>query len=33
MMKDDVVKIDAVRAHMRDIDRTLLRENLKLNFD
>ncbi|PYK10921.1 MAG: hypothetical protein DME61_02225 [Verrucomicrobia bacterium] len=33
MMKDDVVKIDAVRAHMRDIDRTLLRENLKLNFE
>ena len=33
MMKDDVVKIDAVRAHMRDIDRTLLRENLKLTFE
>jgi hypothetical protein len=33
MMKDDVVKIDAVRAHMRDIDRPLLRENLKLTFE
>ena len=33
MMKDDAVKIDAVRDYMRDIDRTLLRENLKLTFE
>ena len=29
-MKGDAVNRDLVREHMRDIDRTLLRENLKL---
>jgi len=32
-MKTAGAKVDAVRAHMRDIDRTLLCENLKLTFE
>lgn len=32
-MKGTAAKIDIVRNHMRDVDRTLLRENLKLTFE
>ena len=32
-MKGTTAKIDIVRNHMRDVDRTLLRENLKLTFE
>ncbi len=32
-MKGAVAKIDIVHDYMRDIDRTLLRENLKLTFE
>ena len=31
--KGTAVKSDSVRDHIRDIDRTLLRENLKLTFE
>jgi hypothetical protein len=33
MMKTDVVKVEIQRDPVRDIDRTLLRENLKLTFE
>jgi hypothetical protein len=33
MMKTDVVKVEIQRDRVRDIDRTLLRENLKLTFE
>jgi hypothetical protein len=33
LVKGAIAKIDVVRDYMRDIDRTLLRENLKLNFE
>ena len=32
-VKDAAEKIDIVRDYMRDVDRTLLRENLKLTFE
>lgn len=32
-MKKRAAKIDAVSDYMRDVDRTLLRENLKLSFE
>lgn len=32
-MKAVAAKVDIVRDNMRDIDRTLLRENLKLTFE
>jgi hypothetical protein len=32
-MKGGAAKIDIIRDDMRDIDRTLLRENLKLTFE
>ncbi len=32
-MKRTAAEIDTVRNHMRDNDRTLLRENLKLTFE
>lgn len=32
-MKTDVVKVEIQRDPVRDIDRTLLRENLKLTFE
>jgi hypothetical protein len=32
-VKGAIAKIDVVRDYMRDIDRTLLRENLKLTFE
>ena len=32
-MKGTAAKIDIVRNHMRDVDRTLLRENPKLTFE
>jgi hypothetical protein len=32
-MKDAAAKIDIVRDYMRDIDRSFLRENLKLTFE
>jgi len=32
-MKGTAAKIDIVRNHMRDVNRTLLRENLKLTFE
>ena len=32
-MKSVAAKIDTVREYMRDVDRTLLRENLKLSFE
>ena len=32
-MKSVAAKIDTVREYMRDMDRTLLRENLKLSFE
>jgi hypothetical protein len=33
VMKQTAAKIDIIRDHMRDVDRTLLRENLKLTFE
>jgi hypothetical protein len=33
LVKGAIAKIDVVRDYMRDIDRTLLRENLKLTFE
>jgi phage terminase Nu1 subunit (DNA packaging protein) len=33
LVKKRAAKIDTVGDHMRDIDRTLLRENLKLTFE
>jgi len=33
VMKRTAAEIDTVRNHMRDNDRTLLRENLKLTFE
>ncbi|PYJ71656.1 MAG: hypothetical protein DME75_07130 [Verrucomicrobia bacterium] len=33
MTKGTAVKSDSVRDYIRDIDRTLLRENLKLTFE
>ncbi|HEY4273652.1 MAG TPA: hypothetical protein VGM65_16750 [Candidatus Udaeobacter sp.] len=32
-MEATAVDMDAVRALMRDVDRSLLRENLKLSFE
>jgi hypothetical protein len=32
-MKGCAARIDIVRNHMRDVDRTLLREDLKLTFE
>jgi hypothetical protein len=32
-MNGAAVKIDVVSDYMRDVDRTLLRENLKLTFE
>ncbi len=32
-MKGTAANIDIVRNHMRDVDRTLLRENLELTFE
>jgi len=32
-MKSAAAKVDIGRGYMRDIDRTLLRENLKLTFE
>jgi hypothetical protein len=32
-MKGAGAKIDIIRDYVRDIDRTLLRENLKLTFE
>jgi hypothetical protein len=32
-VKDAPGKIDIIRDYMRDVDRTLLRENLKLTFE
>jgi hypothetical protein len=32
-VKGAAAKIDIVRDYVRDIDRTLLRENLKLTFE
>jgi hypothetical protein len=32
-MKSAGAKIDIIRDYVRDIDRTLLRENLKLTFE
>jgi hypothetical protein len=32
-MKSDAAKIDIVRDYMRDVDRSLLRVNLKLTFE
>jgi hypothetical protein len=32
-MKPTAAKVDAIGDHMRDVDRTLLRENLKLTFE
>jgi len=32
-MKSAAAKVDISRGYMRDIDRTLLRENLKLTFE
>lgn len=32
-MKSAAAKVDAVRDYLRDVDRTLLRENLKLTFE
>lgn len=32
-MKGATAKIDVVRDYMRDVDRTLLRENLKLTLE
>ena len=32
-MKNAAEKIDTVRDYMRDVDRTLLRENLRLTFE
>jgi hypothetical protein len=29
-MKGTAAKVDSIRSYMRDVDRTLLRENLKL---
>jgi hypothetical protein len=33
LMNGAAVKIDVVSDYMRDVDRTLLRENLKLTFE
>jgi hypothetical protein len=33
MMKGTTAKIDTVRDYMQDVDRSLLRENLKLSFE
>jgi hypothetical protein len=33
VMKSAGAKIDIIRDYVRDIDRTLLRENLKLTFE
>jgi len=33
VMKRTAAKIDSGHSHMRDVDRTLLRENLKLTFE
>jgi hypothetical protein len=33
LVKKRAAKIDAVSDYMRDVDRTLLRENLKLSFE
>jgi hypothetical protein len=33
LMKAVAAEVDTVRDHMRDVDRTLLRENLKLSFE
>ncbi|MFL6545017.1 MAG: hypothetical protein AUH19_10220 [Verrucomicrobia bacterium 13_2_20CM_55_10] len=33
MTKRTAAKIDVVRNNMADVDRTLLRENLKLTFE
>ncbi len=33
LMKSAAAKVDAVRDYLRDVDRTLLRENLKLTFE
>jgi hypothetical protein len=32
-MKSAAAKVDIARGYMRDIDRTLRRENLKLTFE
>jgi hypothetical protein len=32
-MKSVATKVDAIGDHMGDVDRTLLRENLKLTFE
>jgi hypothetical protein len=32
-VKSAVAEVDIIRDYMRDIDRTLLRQNLKLTFE